>query len=113
MATKDPARRREHNLRYYEGGGKERIIERNRANRARNKEYVRAIKAKAPCADCGKKFPPVCMDFDHLPGEEKDRNVSNLVGAGASIARLDTEIAKCEVVCANCHRIRTEDRGDY
>lgn len=62
----------------------------------------------APCQDCGNKFPTVCTDFDHRPGEVK------LFGISAAVRySWDTilaEIAKCDLVCANCYRIRTEDR---
>jgi hypothetical protein len=49
------------------------------------------------------------MDFDHVRGE-KVANVSVLVAGGASRRRVLAEIAKCEVVCANCHRERTHGR---
>lgn len=62
-----------------------------------------------PCADCGNMFPPECMDFDHVRGEKLFA-----IGNGAvrhySLARVIAEIAKCELVCANCHRIRTRRR---
>jgi hypothetical protein len=43
------------------------------------------------------------MQFDHL-GEDKDRDIAALVASPVSLARLEAEIAKCEVVCANCPR---------
>ena len=49
------------------------------------------------------------MQFDHL-GQDKDRDVAALVLSPVSLARLETEIAKCEVVCANCHAERTHQR---
>jgi hypothetical protein len=67
-----------------------------------------ALKA-VPCADCGLSYPPFVMDFDHVKGE-KTKDISNLVQEGASLAALMAEIDKCEVVCANCHRIRTYKR---
>jgi hypothetical protein len=75
------------------------------------KEYVDSIKAATPCADCGNKFPPVAMDFDHVRGE-KIRGVAALVSSGYKISLIEEEIAKCEVVCACCHRIRSWKRGD-
>jgi hypothetical protein len=64
------------------------------------------VKAKdVPCADCGGRFHPCAMDFDHINGT-KEYNVGRMVGQ-ASEARLLAEIAKCEVVCANCHRVRS------
>jgi hypothetical protein len=59
-----------------------------------------------PCIDCGVAYPACAMDFDHQDGYIKRKEVSQLAGA-ASI--LD-EAAKCEIVCANCHRIRTHGR---
>ena len=69
------------------------------------------IEAKAkPCMDCGQVFPAYVMDFDHRDGKKSE--ISVLVNA-LSVRRLVAEIAKCDVVCANCHRTRTygERRG--
>jgi len=74
--------------------------------RQRNREYIAAIKSAAPCADCGISYPPYIMQFDHC-GEDKDRDVASLAGAPVSIKRLQAEINKCEIVCANCHAERT------
>jgi len=64
-----------------------------------------------PCADCGNRYPYYVMDFDHRPGEKKCFNLANVAGqTRISMARLKAEIAKCDVVCANCHRIRTYER---
>ena len=62
-----------------------------------------------PCKDCGGRFPSECMDFDHVRGP-KLFNVGTCSRNGVSETRLDAEIAKCEIVCANCHRIRTKKR---
>ena len=68
------------------------------------------IRAKdRPCADCGQKFPTICMDFDH-GGNPKDNDVSTMVNRGVSLQRLRAEISKCEVVCSNCHRLRSVPR---
>jgi len=58
-----------------------------------------------PCQDCGQKFPPEAMDFDHRAGETKLFNVG--CGYSYTIANVIAEIDKCDIVCANCHRIRT------
>jgi len=62
---------------------------------------------KAPCTDCGGTFPPVCMDFDHTQGR-KHRGVARMLGY--SWARILEEVSKCDLVCANCHRVRTQVR---
>lgn len=61
-----------------------------------------------PCLDCGGSFPPECMDFDHRPGEVKVSAVSALYTC--SMSHIEAEIAKCDLVCANCHRTRTKKR---
>ena len=73
-----------------------------------NTAIIKAAKAK-PCADCGQTFPSVCMDFDHRPGEVKAVNLS--AARSLKPATINAEIAKCDVVCACCHRIRTAKRG--
>ena len=59
-----------------------------------------------PCADCGGSFPPCAMDFDHRDSREKRTEVTRMIGR-AGTARILDEIAKCDIVCANCHRLRT------
>jgi hypothetical protein len=47
------------------------------------------------------------MEFDHRDPREKIDSVSKLVGHGAHKDKILREIAKCDLVCANCHRIRS------
>lgn len=68
------------------------------------KRYQIMIDAKnVPCYDCGKVFPTVCMDFDHVRGIKKFTIGNSKTRSAKSILE---EIAKCDVVCSNCHRIR-------
>jgi hypothetical protein len=71
-------------------------------------DMVNSIKSK-PCADCGLAFPPLAMDFDHL--SNKSFNISRMVNNGLSEELIRAEIAKCDLVCAVCHRIRTHVRS--
>jgi hypothetical protein len=73
-------------------------------------DEINALKSK-PCTDCGGIFPPYVMDFDHI-GDDKVNNVGTMVSHGHSRERVMAEIAKCELVCANCHRIRTYTRSN-
>ena len=84
-----------------------------RRKRMRYEAKIRDLKLAAkdkPCADCGGRWPAIVMEFDHLPGTEK------LIDIGAAPARkwgwrkILAEIAKCEVVCPTCHRVRTDRR---
>lgn len=59
-----------------------------------------------PCVDCGGTFPPECMDFDHLG--DKKWQIGRMMNF--SHEKVRDEIAKCDLVCANCHRIRTKSR---
>jgi hypothetical protein len=56
---------------------------------------------------------PELFDFEHLNPVNKHMNVSRLVSGGANWKKIETEIAKCMVLCANCHRIKTKDDGLY
>ena len=76
---------------------------RNQRHKVRALELTDRLK-DVPCADCGGRFPPVCMDFDHVRGD-KVRGVSQM--RYITPIRIVAEVAKCDVVCANCHRIRT------
>lgn len=60
--------------------------------------------------DCGGHFPPEAMDYDHRPGEQKVANVGQMVGGRYGVDAVLAEIAKCDLVCAVCHRIRTKKR---
>jgi hypothetical protein len=71
----------------------------------RRQRLMAFIKAH-PCHDCGREFPGVCMDFDHRDPETKAGSVSKMA-VRAKIPALLAEIAKCDLVCANCHRLRT------
>lgn len=81
----------------------------NARGRARNRKYIHGLKDSTPCADCHLRYPYFVMDFDHLQG--KVEAVGTLAATGCSMEVLLAEIAKCEIVCANCHRVRTHNRG--
>lgn len=74
---------------------------------AKAKEFLKE-KKNVPCADCKKSYPDYVMDFDHVSGN-KVGNIANMVNKN-SIQTIAKEIEKCELVCANCHRIRTYNR---
>lgn len=70
------------------------------------RSYLNKVKDK-PCMDCGTKYPFYVMDFDHKKGERKINDVAYMVTRNWSLQKIKEEIIKCDVVCANCHRIRT------
>lgn len=88
----------------------EKYRELKQAQRDRGAEILTALKKDKPCTDCGGYFPEYCMDFDHLDPTTKVRGVSALARGGFSLKKILAEVDKCELVCSNCHRIRTHDR---
>lgn len=68
-----------------------------------NQAYVNRVKS-VPCADCRRRYPPYVMDFDHVRGRKMFQIGGSL---HLSLKRIKAEVAKCDVVCANCHRERT------
>ena len=85
-----------------------------KAYAAERAAYIKS-KRDVPCADCGARWPGVCMDFHHIDEESKD---PTLRGNKASMVtrmrkwsykRIDEELAKCVVLCACCHRLRHFD----
>lgn len=75
-----------------------------RAKAAESLKIMRELKNK-PCTDCGGLFHYSSMDFDHVD-DNKITGVAKLAGTG-QIDKMLEEIAKCELVCASCHRYRT------
>lgn len=76
--------------------------------RDRIDRYINSKKSM-PCMDCGYTFPSECMDYDHVRGE-KLFGVSQMSSRSVSMQDVADEIAKCDLVCANCHRIRHKTR---
>ena len=104
MPHRDRERQREAERRWY-AANKASVAAKKDRKRARLRRLVQEAKS-CPCADCGVTYPYYVMDFDHRDGTEKAMIVSKLVNFGATQRLLD-EMAKCDVVCANCHRERS------
>lgn len=64
-----------------------------------------------PCMDCGVKYPPYVMDFDHRNPKEKFLNICQMRKRRMAIKKILEEMAKCDVVCANCHRERSNKQN--
>ena len=116
-----------HGTNQYYGNGC-RCIECRAANKAHRLQHADKLKTRAkihrqkrlklmlqlkgvPCKDCGNKFPPYCMDFDHREPKDKLFSISGQQTCSESL--FLAEVAKCDVVCANCHRIRTHKDRAY
>ena len=80
--------------------------ERTNMSRIRKQGAMIWYKMTHPCVDCGCSDPRV-LDFDHVRGIKKFQLQQ---AKTKTLAVILTEIQKCEVVCANCHRLRTQER---
>ena len=89
---------------------KQAYLARNARTYARHRELIRQAKSR-PCADCGVQYPYYVMDFDHRAGEAKSFELSSV--ARKTVREIMNEIAKCDVVCSNCHRERTHRRRGF
>lgn len=79
----------------------------NKRNQDKRREYVYKLKEDTPCTDCNQNYPYYVMQFDHISGV-KVHHVSQMIQRGWQ--PLKDEIAKCEIVCSNCHAERTHRR---
>lgn len=86
---------------------------RRKGNHKRIKEDLRIwhqeLKDK-PCVDCNNRYHHAAMHYDHIPGHTKRDDISSMVAYGLGKVTILAEIAKCELVCANCHAVRTFKR---
>lgn len=97
---------------------KEKTLERSRkvSNETKNnyrrkrvayyREFIWRYKRICGCAKCGNKDPRV-LDYDHIDGKDKIDIISRMAGQTVSMKNLKEEIKKCQILCANCHRIKT------
>jgi len=82
-----------------------------RPSTERKMKEIHDYQLEKGCVDCGYNKHPAALEFDHVNSEEKRFNIGEEVGC-LSREELWAEIAKCEVVCANCHAIRTATRRE-
>ena len=100
--------RKDYYKKYYQNN-KKRCISKVSKRKKKLRDWLTEFKSKKSCIDCKQVFEcPEVLEFDHT-GTDKRANVSSLT-TKVSQEILEKEIAKCELVCANCHRIRTWNR---
>lgn len=96
---------------YYLGDDqKQKSLARSNLNKAKLRREMWKIKEDSGCIDCGEKYPHYVLEFDHREGEIKLGSVSDMYAKLGRIAGL-AEAKKCDIVCANCHKIRTYNRN--
>lgn len=106
MPYKTPELRREHRKAYYRRTREARLAYARQFYEARRR-ILRDFKNR-PCTDCRGWYEPCQMQFDHLDPATKLFCVGNRLDR--KLETLLPEIRKCEIVCANCHALRTQRR---
>jgi len=110
VAYADPADQKAAAQRHYQANRSAMMVRAKAANQATRRqvaEFLQDLKSR-PCLDCGISHPWYVMQFDHVRGE-KSFNLGDR-RKWTSLARIQGETGKCEVVCANCHAERTYQR---
>ena len=103
MPYKDPVKQKLAQQRYY----KENQVKYKETSRRKTRllrRLIQDIKNSTPCTDCKIQYPHYVMDFDHVNGK-KFNNISDI--HLFTERTLREEVAKCDLVCSNCHRHRT------
>ena len=88
------------------------ILKRNKEIKKRNYKFIFNYLSTHFCVDCNESNP-IVLEFDHRDNTNKTYAVSELINRGSSIKTLQKEIDKCDVRCANCHKIRTAKQFNW
>lgn len=83
----------------------------NRDLQMKRRRIINEYKVQQGCMDCGYNKHPAALDFDHRDPSVKRFNISQ--DPKRSWKEIEEEVSKCDVVCANCHRIRTDEKQHY
>ena len=101
MPYKDPEKRRACRRKWYAENKKS---EKSHVKRRKLeiKKWFQEYKSSLKCLKCGENHVST-IDFHHRVGN-KENGISKMVADGYSIDRIQKELEKCDVLCANCHR---------
>ena len=80
--------------------------------RTRNRKFLWEQLQSKSCEICLESDPRV-LEFDHISQDDKLFNVSDGASRAYSISKIEREIAKCRVLCANCHRRHTYEQQGW
>jgi hypothetical protein len=101
MPYKDKTKDKEAKIRHLRAN-KDYYRQKSTARKEMLRQYLLDYKKRSHCKIC-LISDPVVLQFHHRNPSEKDISISNVVSRGWSLTRLDKEIEKCDILCANCH----------
>lgn len=88
----------------------EKASKNRRLSRLKLRQFIFDYYSNHPCVDCGEN-DPVVLAFDHL--RDKFLGISKMLNRSFSLVKIQQEIDKCQVVCANCHKRRTAKQFNW
>ncbi len=106
MSFKDQKRAKEYHKEYNHKrylANKQEYRDKTAKKKKENAIWLLKYKTNLTCGLCGENDFR-CLDFHHIESIEKTADISVMVNNGCSIKRIESEISKCQVLCANCHR---------
>jgi len=106
MPYKNPKVRREKQREYqrrYQAKRPDYYRDKARQQAERITSWLDELREGAACIECGEDHP-ACIVFHHRDPEQKLFNIADARDVGPSKKRLLAEVAKCDVLCSNCHR---------
>lgn len=111
MPYRDPEAQKEYLRQHYQAN---KVVYKDSAEWRRRviRRTSQEVKSTNPCMDCGVQYPYYVMQFDHRPGEVKSKQLADIPQFG-SVKTFLTEMDKCDIVCANCHAMRSFERQFY
>jgi hypothetical protein len=87
-------------------------LARNTKDKHGKRDFIRQYKEFHGCMDCSGKFPYFVLDLDHRDPHNK-KYAPNRIHLVASWDQMVEEINKCDVVCSNCHRVRSHEKEHH
>ena len=91
---------------------RKRVNDNNKKLKKRNAEYICNFLSANPCVVCSES-DIVVLDFDHIDPKTKYKTISEMIRTASSLEKIIEEIAKCQVLCANCHRRKTAESSGW
>ena len=108
MPYKDREKRADHSREYgkqWYQNHKQEVIERKKKRQKDIWNWFRRYKSTLFCMDCGINHPAL-LQFHHRDRTDKSFTISKIINRARSVKQITDEMAKCDVVCANCHAKR-------